>query len=305
MDAKLEERLVRDVASLRELLSSKSTDSVVGMCAAYWLRWGRDEPAVDDLVAPAKQWLFLLGQLMSTPEPETPVDFDEADVERSKEILNGILNYYAFAYFQQPDEVIDDEWVRTREVVMPTFLSYHTQGLMASTDQVAARVTRYLTPFDNDFAQAFGISASRALEVSGWIAQRLQAQADELGDLVHQEQMLRAELVRRAKKEQWDFERFRSEASQPPYFEVYVAFTDRLQAFSCSWPNSCKHSTGKQHTRSGACLPSVAERLIPSTSPPKSTPSRASRSSSSTLGQLCVRSQINYSSLSSFDLKTT
>src|SRR2546425_408504 len=242
MRQKDHEQLLRDVEELRRLLAACSTETIVGACTAYWIR--RDS-ATDGqgLMSAARQWTFLLGLMLTTPEPVDPRQFGAAESDRSRELLNNIFSAYAWAYFPEAGEPITDEWRRTREVAMPAFLAYFTQGFLASTDQVEQRIKRYLSPFDDQLVAEFGLSASGAVEICRWITDSMQNAADALVESAKREKQARLDLLEQAERERWDMERLRSEAQAPTYrdlaFELlsgirdlpFVSLTDLNERF--------------------------------------------------------------------------
>ena len=121
-------QLLSDVEELRRLLADYSTETIVGACTAYWLKRGSIDEVFQDLVSPAKQWSFLLGLMLTSPEPGEPKKFAERTFERAQELLNKIFLAYAWAYFAEPGEVVTEEWIRVREVAMPAFLHYFNKA---------------------------------------------------------------------------------------------------------------------------------------------------------------------------------
>jgi hypothetical protein len=76
-------QLLSDVEELRRLLADYSTETIVGACTAYWLKRGSIDEVFQDLVSPAKQWSFLLGLMLTSPEPGEPKKFAERTFERA------------------------------------------------------------------------------------------------------------------------------------------------------------------------------------------------------------------------------
>jgi hypothetical protein len=88
-------QLLSDVEELRRLLADYSTETIVGACTAYWLKRGSIDDVFQDLGSPAKQWSFLLGLMLTSPEPAEPKKFAERTFERGQELLNKIFLAYA------------------------------------------------------------------------------------------------------------------------------------------------------------------------------------------------------------------
>lgn len=225
-------QLLSDIDELRRLLADCSMETIVGACTAYWLKRGSADEVFQDLVSPAKQWSFLLGLMLTLPEPGEPKKFVERTFERAQELLNKIFSAYAWAYFAEPGEAVTEEWVRAREVAMPAFLHYFNQGLLATTDQVEQRIKRYLSPFDDQLLAELGLSASRAVEICRWIAAKLQSSIDALTEAAGREQRARLDLLDRVEREGWDLERLRSEAQHPRYLDLVLELFSGIAQFS-------------------------------------------------------------------------
>lgn len=223
------EQLLRDIEELRRLVAGCSTETILGRCFVYWI--GRDSAADDqDLMSAARQWTFLLGLMLPTPEPADQHPFDTAEFERARGLLNKIFRAYALAYFPEASEKVTEEWRRTREVAMPAFLEYLGQGLLASAAQVEQRIRRYLTPFDDELTAELGLSASRAVEMGRWITDSMQSAADQLVQTATREERVRLDLLDRAKRERWDNERIWAEAQAPPYQDLALELLSRMRA---------------------------------------------------------------------------
>ncbi len=222
------EQLLRDVEELRRLLTGCSTETIVATCFAYWIR--RDSAAENQgLMSAARQWTFLLGLMLTTPEPADPQPFDTAEFERSRDLLNNIFLAYTWTYFPEAGETITEEWRRTREVAMSAFLAYLNQGLLASAAQVEQRIRRYLSPLDKELLAELGLSASTAVEMGRWITDSMQSAAGLLVEIIKREERARFDLLDRAEREKWDTERLRSEAQAPAYRVLALEVLTRMK----------------------------------------------------------------------------
>jgi SEC-C motif len=178
----LEQEITAGLGELRELLSKCSTSSVAGMCFAQTLV--RDE-SPDRLMSPAKQIAFMLGVLLQDPEPSDAEDFDRAEWDRAKRILDRLFNAYMLLYMPSPeDSAPTPEWRESREVAMAAFLHYFNTGLLATIEQIAGRVARYLIPYDLELVRILGISATECIGMCNWINNHLQQTLDNVADLV-------------------------------------------------------------------------------------------------------------------------
>jgi len=136
-------------------------------------------------MSPAKQIAFMLGVLLQDPEPSGAENFAQAEWARAKRILGRLFNAYLLLYMPSPDEPAPTpEWRASCEVAMPAFLQHFNTGLLATIEQVADRVTRYLIPYDSDLIRILGISASECIEICAWINDHLQQTLDDVADRV-------------------------------------------------------------------------------------------------------------------------
>src|SRR5215210_1295322 len=150
MDNRLHQELVKDTEELRALVGRVSTEAVAGMCGAYALTRFSSDHEEDGLMSPLKQMYFLLGLMLSTSEPENPARFGPDEWRRSVELLDSIFTSYARMYFPNEEELpgLSEQWWKVREVAMPAFLHHFNTGMLASVEQVAERIRRYVSPFD-------------------------------------------------------------------------------------------------------------------------------------------------------------
>lgn len=152
------------------------------MCGAYALTRFSSDHEEDGLMSPLKQMYFLLGLMLSTSEPENPARFGPDEWRRSVELLDSIFASYARMYFPNEEDLsgLSEQWWKVREVAMPAFLHHFNTGMLASVEQLAGRIRRYISPFDETLAAQIGVSASDALAITNWISMSLQTAADEL-----------------------------------------------------------------------------------------------------------------------------
>ena len=185
MDSRLHQELIEKTEELRALVGSASTETVAGTCGAYVLKRSHGGDEDDGLMSPLKQMYFLLGLMLTTSEPESPTDFGRHGWERSRELLNSVFESYAWMYFPSEEELpnLSERWWDARRVAIPAFLHHFNTGILASVEQVAERVRRYVSPFDERLRADTGISASEALAVADWISNSFQTAADELVDV--------------------------------------------------------------------------------------------------------------------------
>lgn len=215
MDSALHTQLIKKTTELRELLASFSTEAVAGSCAMHvFTRLGSDKEKPAELSSEFKQLLFLLGLMLTTPEPEQPKTFEDGVWKKVKQLLEDIFNYYAFMFWPTSKELsnVNAQWTKVRQVAMPAFLDYFNTALLASKEQIADRVINYLSPFDDYLRSAVGLSASDTLNITNWIGQSIQGQFDGLVDATDKVQKERLDLINRAALEGWNESKFWREA---------------------------------------------------------------------------------------------
>lgn len=227
---RVQQQITEAVEQLRSIVHDCSTESVVGSCLAFNLRRGNDPEYDTRLMSPAKQCSFLLGILLESEEPEVPGYFDEEDWKKAESLLGEAFSAYLSLYFpsKQESESLSEEWYKVREVAMVSFLHYFNSGLLASTRQITERVRRYLTPFDEQLAQRQGISATQALEICEWFANRSQKGLDDLSTLFAKADSARHALLDEAEAKNWSAEDIQRKADTPEYRKTFEQLTNAL-----------------------------------------------------------------------------
>lgn len=203
----LQDDIQQGVAELRNLLSPHSTLSVAGWCFGPIIT-AQQEETDRRLHSPDRQISFLLGLLLSTPEPEAPTDFTENDWRRTTTLLNVVSSAYFQLYFPRADERgnITAEWRRVREVASNVFLHYFNTGLVASVEQLAERVAAYVAGFDNNLNSLIGIAPTDAIAICRFITCRLQHDLNGLHVAASEAKARRQTLLERAEAEGCSFE---------------------------------------------------------------------------------------------------
>ena len=172
--------MLKNIEELRSLLRSLSTDSVI-LRIVDTIGAVSGKPPFDILNSPVKQCYYLLGLLMSTPEPNSTHDIEDEDWQKCIGFLQAIYNFYGTMFFPEDGDfkTKSEEWKRNREVVMPVFLNHHnTTRTFASVEQKIASITGIFVIYDGILSDRFGISATTALEIAKWISEEAQRKLD-------------------------------------------------------------------------------------------------------------------------------
>ena len=168
-----------NIERIRSVVQDCSTQSVVGYSMVKHSR-GFPQP---ELSSPAKQLRFLLGVMLETEEPDTPIEFSNQEWEQIVEPIQQLSGAYMSLYLPSNETTArqSEEWNRIQQVAMTAFLDYHHKGLLASAEQIRDRIQAYLTPFDEQLSSALGISATDALDIAFDIGDVFQEQINRVG----------------------------------------------------------------------------------------------------------------------------
>ncbi len=99
----LHRNITEDLKKLEEIVKKYSTISLVVWCFVYnFTRANANQEEI--LHSPAKQLSFLIGVVVSTPEPKDPEELDQKKWENILNVLNKLFNHYWLLYF--PENVV-------------------------------------------------------------------------------------------------------------------------------------------------------------------------------------------------------
>jgi SEC-C motif len=229
------ERITTAVEGIRSLIACKATSSVVGWCIFSYLKGANDLQSRSILHSPGRQFSFLLGLMLTTPEPASEDELTEDEWSRVQNLLNEAFDAYQFLYYPASGELANPnkEWERVRKVALPTFMHYVGSGIIASVEQVDARITRYLSPFDVELAALLGITASAALDICRWLSSRLQESLTDLNIALDAEKDGRLALLSRADKEEWSLTKLQEAVQTSDYAPRAVEMLKRLNDLGC------------------------------------------------------------------------
>lgn len=187
------------VAEIRKLLGDHSTSSVVGWCWSFNVQAANELDWHKVLHSPARQLSFMLGLLLGSPEPASPKELGGEEWRQVLSLLNEAFNQYQSLYYPSRTEAKDlgADWWRARDVAMPAFFHYGFNDLMASPEQVEARIATYLTPFDEVIGTDWGLGPLEASAIARWISDRLQRSLDLFMDLRDEVESARDDLLGR------------------------------------------------------------------------------------------------------------
>lgn len=180
MDSSSHDRLLRNVQEAKQLLGSTSTIPVVWR-AFFVIQHGNAGFAEHGLLAPFRQVQYLLGLLVTTDEPMSPRNLTDGEWRSVLKLVSEVYMAYAMMFWPTPEElpvVGTEKWRRPREVAMPAFLHFFTQGSMASSEQTRERLRRECTPFDSELRERIGITATDVIAIIEWVNAESQRRLD-------------------------------------------------------------------------------------------------------------------------------
>jgi hypothetical protein len=219
MQPQLHKKMLEDIRRLRALVGKASSETI---CLKLFLLLGdtHETARQHGLLAPQRQCQYLLGLLLTTPEPSGHSALTDGEWQCVFEYLKVIYGAYALMFWPSEEEKElskTEAWYRPRSVAMPAFLHYFSQGSMASVEQVIARIEGTLVHFDNELADKTGISATEAIRITKWICDDVQARFDRLGAWHRFTKTYLDKAVRAG----WDAETARKDAQSDPEYLVH------------------------------------------------------------------------------------
>ncbi len=136
---------------------------------------GRAQEEIGMLSSPMRQLFFLGGLILSTEETHTGDNyFTKEKWDSIVQLLNEIESEYHKLFFPQPDEEIDEEWKRVRDVAMPSFLSYFNQGPLNFEEQTINWVRDLYCQLDDIIEDETGLKTEDFISVYSNIDQYVQ-----------------------------------------------------------------------------------------------------------------------------------
>lgn len=145
---------------LKDLVSTYDTQWLLGDLSFLMtlIGKGKAQDQLGRLTSPLRQ-LYFLGGLLVTSDSEDASDFQYTPEKwnRIVELLNEIEREYDKLFFPKPDDEIDEEWKKVRQVAMPSFLSYFNQGPLNYEEQTINWVDDLYSQFDKLIDDDLGV----------------------------------------------------------------------------------------------------------------------------------------------------
>ena len=152
---------------LKDLVSTYDTQWLLGDLSGLMknIASGRAQDQLGKLSSPMRQLYFLGGLLVSSDDTNgTDIQYTPEKWNKIVELLNEIEREYDKLFFPKPDEEIDDEWKKIRQVAMPSFLSYFNQGPLNYEEQTINWVDDLYSQLDETIKAETGVKTSEFIQ---------------------------------------------------------------------------------------------------------------------------------------------
>lgn len=159
------------IDELLGILWRASTADVCCYMSVVWIKQGPDAVKDFGLSSPQRQTFYLLGLLMTTPEPETAEPLSKDDWKRIIELLERITASYVYEPIQKT--VAGEVDAAKANVAAAAFIQYFMSGRLAVAEQLERLIREFHVPFDEQIRLKTGVSATEALEVVEWMRDTL------------------------------------------------------------------------------------------------------------------------------------
>ncbi len=126
---------------------------------------GSAQDQLGQLSSPLRQLYFLGGLMLSSDsKPGGEVQFIPEKWNKIVKLLNEIEREYDKLFFPKPDEEIDEEWRKIRQVAMPSFLSYFNQGPLNYEEQTINWIRDLYGPMNVEIEAEIGVGVEDFVE---------------------------------------------------------------------------------------------------------------------------------------------
>lgn len=152
---------------LKEIIATYDTQWFLGNLSNLITNIVKDsvQDQLGNLSSPMRQLYFLGGLLITTNDRGgLKINYTEDEWKKIIELLNEIEREYDRLFYPNADEVINDEWIKIREVAMPSFISYFNEGPLNYEEQTITWVTGLYSNFDDRIESEIGIKTRHFLQ---------------------------------------------------------------------------------------------------------------------------------------------
>jgi len=154
---------------------SKELKAIVGSFETKWFLGhisgliinivsGLADTEIRNLSSPLRQLYYLGGLLLTSSENEIiyySIDTDNEKIwDRIVILLNEIEGEYERLFFPKEEELVNDDWLKMRNVAMPSFLQYFNQGPLNYEEQKINWINDLYINFDATLINVLGLTTS-------------------------------------------------------------------------------------------------------------------------------------------------
>ncbi|MGG1632354.1 hypothetical protein [Rossellomorea sp. NRS-1567] len=182
ISTKVYDRLEEKISNLKEILSRVDTENLVGIVANEFGVTNDIHESIftkTELSSPFKQYLFLMGLLLSTKDLSKLSERENPPMEKIKNLLNEITDSYAELFLPGEGQELDEQSFESRKVSLPVFLNYFNTNSLTYEEQDIERIKDWFTPFDEFIREKIGIRINQLVEIFKFIQKYLQKGLDD------------------------------------------------------------------------------------------------------------------------------
>ncbi|MCP3026909.1 hypothetical protein [Halobacillus sp. A5] len=212
MSISVYDKLETKISSLRKMLSKTDTESLLFIIAEEF--GNMTTPSEDiftktNLSSPFKQYMYVIGLILSSEENEKVTILQEDRMERIKRNLNEIVDLYSELFEPEDEEDVNEQWIKSREISMQVFLNYFNTNYLTYEEQVIDRLNEWFLPYSDYIKSQMSISVEELINIHLFIQNKLQEKLDNIKSLQEKAQGDQAIIFNYVKKNGGTFEQAR------------------------------------------------------------------------------------------------
>ncbi|WP_206936117.1 hypothetical protein [Halobacillus kuroshimensis] len=115
-----------------------------------------------NLTSPFKQYMYVMGLILSSEKSDRVKILQEDRMERIKRKLTEIVDLYSELFEPEAREDVSKQWFNSREVSMAVFLNYFNTNSLTYEEQVIDRLNEWFSPYSKYIKSQIGITVNDA-----------------------------------------------------------------------------------------------------------------------------------------------
>jgi hypothetical protein len=151
---------------LKEIMATYNSDWLLGDLSNL-IHAGREraKDQLGGLSSPQRQLYYLAGLNITTDSTNgLDIMYNPEKWAQIVTLLNEIEGEYSHLFFADKKEDVTPEWLRVRQVAMPSFLSYFNQGPLNYEEQVINWTRDLFSPMDEIIVAATGVDTNEFIQ---------------------------------------------------------------------------------------------------------------------------------------------